>query len=289
MAASVQLSVGGEFRPSTNDPLYNFAAAVGGDVYATQRVLYQPHFKIRSTTDSNDAASSSNFALDLSAEGLTAAAGALAANQQREIFIDVVAYNGANRYKWSQKQRVSIDGSSNLVLVGPKQFLTDCRATYGMTTADGSATTEVAAECKGPDWFDGAAPVALPISSNTLTISWLGTNSPVGTLIPGSCEYTDAAAAAADARSLQHGAVSLTNGTSAVFISDVATPTAATFANGSAVRAHALLTPPMSVELFVNTTPTPDTLLVCLVGISSDVVTWQVDVTIGDPFTAVLV
>jgi hypothetical protein len=43
------------------------------------------------------------------------------------------------------------------------------------------------------------------------------------------------------------------------------------------------------VELFVNTTPTPDTLLVCLVGIASDVVTWQVDVTIEDPFLAVLV
>lgn len=295
MAASVQQSVGGEFRPTEQDKRFIFAAAVAGDGYYVDRIMGQPHFKIRATTDTNTAASSTNFALDLSAEGLTAATGALtsassgANRQTREIFIDVVAYNGANRYKWCQKQRVGVDDSGNAILIGPVTFLTDCRATYGMTTADGSATTEVAAECRAPAWWDGAAPVAGAIASNTLTIQWLGTNAPVGTLIPGSCEYTDAAAAAADARSLQHGAVSLTNGTSAVFISDVATPTAATFANASAVRATALLTPPMSVELNINTTPTPDTLLLSLVGISSDVVTWQVSVTIGDPFTAVLV
>lgn len=295
MAASVQQSVSGEFRMPDQDKRFQFAAAVAGDGYYVDRILNQPHFKIRATTDTNTAASSSNFALDLSAEGLTAATGALtsassgANRQTRDVIISVVAYNGANRYKWKQRQRVGVDDSGNCILIGPVEFLTDCRASYGMTTADGSATTEVAAECKAPGWWDGAAPVAGAIASNTLTIQWLGTNAPVGVLIPGSCEYTDAAAAAADARSLQHGAVSLTNGTSAVFISDVASPTAATFANASAVRATAFLTPPMSVELFVNTTPTPDTLLVCLVGISSDVVTWQVDVTIGDPFLAVLV
>lgn len=290
MAASVQQSVGGEFRPQTNDPLYNFAAAVGGDVYATQRVLGQPHFKIRSTTDTNTAAGSSNFALDLSAEGLTAAAGALAANQQREIRIDVVAYNGANRYKWSQKQRVGIDGSDNLVLVGPKTFLTSLRAVYEATVTAGAtpATTETA-NCRAPEWFDGAAPVAGAGASGDISVSWLGAASPCGSIQPISINSTQDGAAAANALAAawtrNH---SLTNGTSDLcLISNETTNADGPLAG--VVTAHADITPPMSVDLFVNTTPTPDTLLVCLVGISSDVVTWQVDVTIGDPFTAVLV
>lgn len=288
MAASVQLYTVGEFKAERLALAARMQKAVDGNEYYLRRLDKQPHFNFRSTTDTNTAAGSSNIAFNLSSNGLRAANGSMLANEARDILIDVVAANGANRYRWSQMQRVGLS-SSDPVLIGGKVFLTDCFARYGMTTADGSATTEVAAECLGPAWWDGAAPAAAAISSNTLTITWLGGNSPVGVLIPGSCEYTDAAAAAADARSLQHGAVSLTNGTSAVFISDVATPTAATFANASAVRATAFITPPVSVELTINSTPTPDEMIISLVGLSSDVVTWDVSVTIGDPIYLPLV
>lgn len=282
MAASVQLYTTGEFKAERLALQQRMSKALDGSEYYLRRLAQKPHFNFRATTDTNTAAGSSNIAFNLSSNGLTAASGSMLANEARDIFIDVVAANGANRYRWRQVQRVGLSGTDP-VLIGRKHFLTDCFATYGMTTADGAATTEVAAECKGPEWWDGADPVAGAIASNTLTIQWLGTNAPCGVLIPQGVQHTDAAAIAADTRSFQHGAVSLTNATSAVFISDVATPTAATFTNASAVRVAAWLTPPMSVELTINSTPTPDEMIISLVGILNDVVTWDVSVTIGDP------
>lgn len=288
MAASVQLYTVGEFKAERLSRMQRIVKAVDGNEYYLRRLDKAPHFNIRATTDTNTAAGASNVAINLASKNLTAALGALASNETRDITVDVLAANGANRYRWRQVHRVGFDGT-NPTVIGGKQFITDCYATYGMTTADGSATTEVAAECQRPAWWDGAAPVAGTISSNAMTIQWLGTNAPCGILLPGSVEYTDAAAAAADARSLQHGAVSLTNGTSAIFISDVASPTAATFANASAVRTSAMITPPISVELGTDTTPTPDELIFSLVGLSSDVVTWDVSITIGDPILLALV
>ncbi len=296
MAASVQQSVGGEFRPTEQDKRFIFAAAVAGDGYYVDRIMGQPHFKIRATTDTNTAAGSSNFALDLSAEGLTAATGALtsassgANRQTRNIFIDVVAHNGANRYKWRQVQRVGVDDSGNAILIGPKTFLTSQRAVYEATvTAGATPSTTETANCRAPEWFDGAAPVAGAGASGDISVQWLGTNSPVGSIQPISINSTQDGAAAANALAAawtrNH---SLTNGTSDLcLISNETTNADGPLAG--VVTAHVDVTPPMSVDLFVNTTPTPDTLLVCLVGIASDVVTWQVDVTIGDPFLAVLV
>jgi hypothetical protein len=295
MAASVQQSVSGSFRPTEQDKRFQFAAAVAGDGYYVDRIMGEPHFKIRATTDTNTAASASNFALDLSAQGLTAASGALtsassgANRQTRNVKIDVVAYNGANRYKWSQRQRVGVDDSGNLILIGPKVFLTDCYARYVATTDGSSTTVEVAAECKAPAWWDGSAPVAGAFSSGVSTVQWLGGNAPVGVLTPcgGQFNSSDGAAITNQGHCHQRN-VSLTNGTSdlQLFSSD-GTEAMGSVGNGR-IEAEAYIEPPMAVELFVNTTPTPDTLLVCLVGIASDVVTWQVDVTIEDPFLAVL-
>lgn len=282
MAASVQLYTVGEFRAERLERAGRVMKAINGDEYYLRRLDKAPHFNFRSTTDTNTAAGASNIAFNLSSNGLKASNGSMLANEARDIFIDVIAANGANRYRWRQVQRVGLSGTDP-VLIGGKQFLTNCFAFYGMTTADGAATTEVAAECIRPEWWDGAAPVAGAIASNAMTIQWLGTNAPVGTIVPGMVSHFDAAAIAGDARALQHGNVSLTNGTSEIFISDVATPTAATFTNASAVRASALITPPVSVELGINTTPTPDEMIISLVGLSSDVVTWDVSVTIGDP------
>lgn len=290
MANAVVLYANGTFEAARRSAVEKVREAVlGNNAFEARRLvnpqLYQhlpADFNVLCTTDSNDAASATNVALNLSVKGLTAALGALAANEQRDLFVSVMAANGANRYRFRTRQRVGL-AAGELVLIGNTEFLTDCEATYGMTTADGAATTEVASECQGPAWFDGAAPVAGVIASNAFTINWLGVNSPVGTIIPRSGEYTDAAAIAGDARSLQHGAVSLANGTSAVFISDVATPTAATFANGSAVRVSAKVLPPISAQWFVNTATAPDELLLCPVGISGDLVTWDVSVLIGEP------
>ncbi len=291
MAASVQQSVGGEFRPTEQDKRFIFAAAVAGDVYYVDRIMGEPHFKIRATTDSNDAASSSNFALDLSAEGLTAATGAVSSassnnlRQVRDILIDVVATNGANRYRWKQTQRVGCDDSGNMILIGPKTFLTDCHAKLETTVGGSGTTTTETANCKAPAWFDGVAPAVAPLSSGIATISWCA-NSPVGSLLPLDANFAHATASVANTRICAHHNATLSNGTSSAVIADLATPSAS--AVDGVLTAGAIITPPCSVELFVNTTPTPDTLLVCLVGISSDVVAWQVGVTIGDPFLSLL-
>lgn len=296
MAASVQQSAGGEFRATPDDPVTLFNKAMAGDVYSIRRLQKLSHFQIRATTDTNTAAGSSNFALDLSANGLTAASGALtsassgANRQTRDVIIDVIAYNGANRYKWQQKQRVGVDDSGNAILIGPKTITTSCRAVYEATvTAGATPSTTETANCRAPEWFDGAAPVAGAGASGDITVSWLGANSPVGSIQPISINSTQDGAAAANALAAawtrNH---SLTNGTSDLcLISNETTNADGPLAG--VVTAHADVTPPMSVDLVVNATPTPDTLLLGLVGISSDVVTWQVDVTISDPFLAVLV
>jgi hypothetical protein len=297
MAASVQQSVGGEFRPTEQDKRFQFAAAVAGDGYYVDRIMGEPHFKIRATTDTNTAASATNFALDLAAEGLTAATGALTSASSgakkitRDVIISAIATNGANRYKWRQRQRVGVDDSGNAILIGPVEFLTDCYARYVATTNGSTTTVEVAAECKAPAWWDGSAPVAGAFNgAGVSTVQWLGGDAPVGVLTPCGGQFNSSnGAAITDQGHCHQRNVSLTNGTSdlQLFSSD------GTEAMGSVgagrVEAEAYIEPPMAVELFVDTATTPDRLLVCLVGISSDVVTWQVDVTIGDPIFAVLV
>lgn len=234
----------------------------------------QPDFIVTGTTDSNTAAASSPV-ISLSDRGVS-----FPADHYRDVTVFTTAANGSNAYRFWTRQRIL--GGTNPTAKGSEEFLTNCWAFYGATTADGAATTEVAAECMGPGWWDGAAPVAGAIASNTLTIQWLGTNSPVRVLIPGMVSHTDAAAAAADARSFQHGAESLTNGTSAVFISDVATPTAATFSNASALRVSAFLLPPVHAPVLIDTASSPDEVFIGALGISSDVVTWDVRVYVGD-------
>jgi len=292
MAAFAQVgSIINNYRNSVDPRTMLNEAIAGGSIGANalkslaemfSKPFYsQPHFIIEGTTDSNIAAASSPV-ISLSDQGVQ-----FAADTEREIFVETLAWNGANRYKYRTVQRVL--GGTNPTLKGSEIFLTNCLAYYGATTSDGAATTEVAAECIAPAWWDGAAPVAGAIASNTLTVQWLGTNAPVRVLIPGMVSHTDAGAAAADARSFQHGAESLTNGTSAVFISDVATPTAATFSNASAFRCSAYLLPPVHSPVIIDTASTPDEVWIGALGLSSDVVTWKVKVWIGEAELSVLV
>lgn len=255
----------------------------GGDVaLAALGQMYQlPDFVILGTTDSNTAAASSPV-ISLSDEGVT-----FPASTYRDIEVETWAANGANCYRFRTRQRIL--GGTDPTAKGPEEFLTACDAFYGFTTADGTATTEVAAECIGPAWWDGAAPVAGDVASNAITIQWLGTNAPVRILLPMGVQHTDAAATAADSRSFQHGAVSLTNGTSAVFVSDVATPTAATWSNASAVRIGAKLFPPVQTPVIIDTASTPDEVWIGALGLSSDLVTWQIRVFVSDPIILPLV
>ena len=266
-------AITGTKKPGT-DEIAQLIAALSYDRTALSRMFGTAAYHVSATTNSNTAAASSPI-LNLSNEGIL-----FPTDTERLITVAVLAANGANRYRFTTQTRVL--GGTNPTIVGSERYLTDLSASYGFTTADGSATTEDASACIGPEWWDGAAPVAGAVASNAFTVQWLGTNSPVRLLLPGVVSHFDAAAVTADARTCQHGNVSLANGTSDVFISDVATPTAANFSNGSVVRAYAKLFPPVHCPVLIDTSPTPDKVFIGALGIASDVVTWEVDVFIGD-------
>lgn len=266
--------VTGTSKPGTAE-IANLLAALSYDRTALSRIMGKANFHVSATTDSNTAAASSPL-ISLSDEGVL-----FPANTERVITVAVLAANGANRYSFVTQQRVL--GGTDPTLKGPEQYITSLLAAYGFTTADGTTTTEVAAECIQPGWWDGAAPVSGNVASNAITIQWLGANSPVRLLLPRDVQAFDAAAVTGDARSYQHGNVSLANGTSDIFVSDVATPTAANWPNASVVRAYAQLYPPVHCPVLIDTASAPDEVFIGALGISSDVVTWEVDIFVSDP------
>jgi len=284
MAAFVQTELVNSFRPIANGSRRHLREAFdGGSSAADQslaRVMGEPHFVIRGTTDSNTAAASSPV-ISLSDYGVD-----FPADHVRNVVVDTLAWNGSNRYRFVTSQQVL--GGTNPTLKGRERFITRCDAYYSFTTADGTSTTEVAAECIGPEWWDGADPIAGSVSSNAVTISWLGVASPVRLIIPHGVQAFDAAAPAADSRVYQHGNVSAANGSSDVFVSDVATPTAANWPNGSAVRIAAMVYPPIHTPVLIDTASTPDEVFIGALGLSSDVVEYFLRVYLEDPVRALL-
>lgn len=295
MAASIQLSVAPtSFVTVRRDPYTRLVKALDGDAYELKRLqraiggmsLDNHDIKISATTDTNTAAGSSNVALDLSAAGLTVASGALASNERRDIFVECLVRDASNgrRYRWTQKTTIGVT-AGELVIVGQNPtFLTDCTAQVQCTSANGTTMTEVAAGCFPPSWWDGAAPVAADVSSNATTVSWLGGNAPIGTIAVESVCCGDAAGAAADARVFVTSSSSPTAGTTSILISDVATPTAANLTAGGEFQARAWITPPCSAVIGINSTPTPDTVILSLVGISSVALAWEVGVSLSDAY-----
>ncbi len=255
----------------------------GGDVgmASVGQIFQLPDFVIEGTTDSNTAAASSPV-ISLSDEGVT-----FPADTYRDIVVETWAANGSNCFRFKTRQRIL--GGTNPTSKGPLEFETDCVAHYGFTTADGTTTTEDAGSCIAPAWFDGASPVAGNVASNAVTVSWLGTALPVSNILPGPINAFDAAATAADSRVYQHGNISLTNGSSDIFVSDVATPTAANWPNASVVRVSARVFPVVQAPVLIDTTPTPDEVVIGALGISSDVVTWVIRVWVSDPIRLPLV
>jgi hypothetical protein len=281
MAAFVETRSIKKYDPFPRTMLERFSRAFQNqDTYSEANARYisgLPAFEIYGTTDTNTAAASSPV-VNLTTEGVT-----FPTNTYRTIEVETLAFNGSNRFKFRTRQRVR--GGTNPTLEGPEIFLTNCVARYGFTTADGTTTTEDATSCIAPEWWDGASPVSGNVASNAITIQWLGGNLPARLIIPGDVQNFDAAAAAADSRVYQHGNVSTTNGTTDIFVSDVATPTAANWPNGSVVRTNALVFPPVQTPVLIDTAPTPDTVFIGALGLSSDVVTWAIKVFVGDLIT----
>jgi hypothetical protein len=267
---------------ATPDEYDQLIAALTHDRSALARMMRSPfgapirfHRSLSFTTDDNTAAASSPV-LNLTDLGV-----AFDTDKESDIYVEVVAANGANRFKFTTVQRVL--GGTNPTLKGITRFLTECEAHYGFTTADGTTTTEDATACIGPEWWDGASPVAGNVSSNNLTIQWLGGNFAAGLILPRQPNNFDAAAIVGDSRVYQHGNVSLTNGTSDVTVSDnAASPALANWSNGSVVRVSARILPPIECPVLIDTAPTPDKVFIGAKGLSSDLVTWNVHVYVTD-------
>lgn len=294
MAASVNLSQTGAFTAARRDPYTRLVKALDGDQYELRRMqraiggvsLDSHDIKLSATTDTNTAAGSSNIGVNLSTAGFTVASGCIASNERRDVFVECLVRDASNgrRYRWLQKTTVGVT-AGELVIVGKAtQFLTNLTAQLVCTSANGTTMTETTAQCYPPEWWDGASPVAADVSSNAFVVSWLGGNAPVGSVNPVSVCVGDAAGAAADARVFVTSSSSLTNGTTSIFISDVATPTAANLTAAAEITCTAQVEPPCSAVVGINATPAPDELILSLVGIASTALTWEVGVTISDAY-----
>lgn len=246
---------------------------------AASRKLYGgPQFEIFGTTDSNTAAASSPV-ISLSDEGVI-----FPANTTRDIEVEVLAFNGANRYRYRTRQRIA--GATDPTLGGPEQYLTSCLARYVCTTDGSTTSVEVAAECVGPEWHDGAAPVAGAFSGGAATVQWLGANLPSRTFTPLSCQNNlTAAATNENFIAMIQQTISLTNTTTVVAGVDVAGTETAAIGAGR-IEASAFITPPVHTPVLIDTVSAPDEVFIGALGISSDVVTWAIRVFVGDLVSA---
>lgn len=246
----------------------------GSTGLAALNQMYQlPDFVIEGTTDTNTAAASSPV-ISLSDEGVT-----FPANHTRVVKVHVVAANGSNRYEWTTRQRVL--GGSDPTLSGPEQYETGCDAVFTATLASGTPTA-VAAECLAPEWWDGAAPSGAAFSSGAGVISWLGGNSPVRFLTPGTVTAGGTSVSVNNAMAADHKVTSLTNGTSTVTTFTINGTEAATNPADGRIVVRARLAPPVHAPVLIDTTSSPDEVFIGALGISSDLVTWRVRVWVSD-------
>lgn len=265
------------------DEYANLIAALGQDTTQLARMFGRPWKRFEATTDSNTAAASSPL-VSLSDEGIL-----FPADTERVVTVSVMAANGANRFNYTTQQRVL--GGTNPTLVGPEVYLTDCEAT--LTTALGSSgttTTETAALCKGPAWWDGAAPAVGAFSSGLATAFFLGGTGtpalPCRAILPLGAEFSHATSSIANSRLVAMHNPAVADSSIQLAIADLATPSASSVDGTLTARARVL--PPIHSPVLIDTASTPDEVWIGLLGISSDVVTWVVDVFIGDPIKLVL-
>lgn len=271
-AANIDIS-----RPSI-DEYPNLIAALGQDRDQLARLFGKSHRRVTCTTDDNTAAASSPI-LNLSSEGFS-----FPANTERLITVAVMAANGDNRFSFVTQQRVL--GGTNPTLKGSEIYLTDCEAVLVTALgASGTTTTETAALCKAPGWWDGSAPAVAAFSSGLQTAYFLGGTGtpalPCRAILPLGAEFSHATSSIANTRKVGMHNPAVATSSIDLAIADLASPSASS-ADGTLI-ARARVLPPIHCPVLINASPDPDTVFIGALGIASDSVAWIVDVFVGDP------
>lgn len=265
------------------DEYSNLIASLGQDRDQLARLFGKAWRRIEATTDTNTAAASSPL-ISLSDEGVT-----FPANTERLITVAVMAANGDNRFSFVTQQRVL--GGSDPTLKGPETYLTDCEAVLSTALgSSGTTTTETAALCKAPAWWDGAAPAVGAFSSGLATAYFLGGTGtpalPCRGIIPLGATFSHATSSIANTRVVGMHNPAVAASSIDLAIADLATPSASS-ADGT-LTARARVLPPIHAPVLIDTGSSPDEVFIGALGLSSDVVTWIVDVFIGDPIKIAL-
>lgn len=264
------------------DEYANLIAALGQDRDQLARMFARPWKRFEGTTDTNTAAASSPI-VSLSDEGIL-----FPANTERLITVAVMAANGDNRFNFVTQQRVL--GGTDPTLKGPETYLTDCEAVLSTALGASGTTTTESALCKAPQWWDGAAPNVGVFSSGLATAYFLGgTGSPAlpcRAILPLSGHFSHATSSIANTRLVGMHNPAVAASSIDLAIADLATPSASSADGTLTVRARVL--PPTHCPVLIDTVSAPDEVFIGALGIASDVVTWIVDVFIGDPIKIAL-
>lgn len=259
----------------------NLIAGLSQDRDQLARLFGKPWKRFHATTDDNTAAASSPL-VSLSDEGIL-----FPANTERVITLNVMAANGANRFAFTTSQRVL--GGTNPTLKGPENFHTDCEAVLVTALGASGTTTTESALCKAPGWWDGAAPAVAAFSSGLATAYFLGGTGtpalPCRAILPLGAEFSHATSSIANTRKVGMHNPAVAASSIDLAIADLASPSASS-ADGTLV-ARARVLPPVHAPVLIEDL-TPDEVIIGLLGLSSDVVTWIVDVFIGDPIKIAL-
>ena len=279
MAAAANIDIS---RPGTAE-IEHLIAALAYDRTALSRLFGTPRWRVTATTDDSTAAASSPV-FNLSDQGVT-----FPASTERVITLAVTATNGANRFRYVTQQRVL--GGTNPTLKGPEVFVTDCEARLvTVLGTSGTTTTETAALCKAPAWWDGDAPAMGVFASGLGTAYFLGGTGtpalPCRAIVPLGAEFSHATSSIANSRLVAMHNPAVATSSIDLAIADLATPSASS-ADGT-LTARALVLPPVHSPLIIDTVSTPDEVFIGLLGIASDAVAWEIDIFVGDLVTAVL-
>lgn len=247
MALTVTNGPFAQFDPFTRDQASlarKLAMAIMGAGTAAQRetarneLLNRPDIRARATTTDNTAASQ---VVDLTDEGVTFPAGTMRRIRFRSLAL-------TDNDQWIQEWEQYVLGGTTPALVGTAKLLNAVGVIAGtvvqygeisaQATYSGDTATSVAANCTAGTSLGNNA-------TNTVTLTH-----PIARSAPKnfSAQPQRAAAAVAGARTAD--VIAATSTTASVFISDVATPTAA--APSGTLSAFGYILPPPSVALVMN-------------------------------------
>lgn len=268
-------------KPGT-DEIAALLGALSYDRAQLSRLFGKAHRRVECTTDSNTAAASSPI-ISLSDEGFE-----FAANTLRKVTVSVLAANGDNRFNYVAEQWVL--GGTNPVLSGPEEIITNCEAVLQTTLGASGTTTTETTLCKAPAWWDGAAPAVGAFTSGLAIAYFLGGTGtpalPCRAILPLGAEFSHGTSSIANTRKVGMHLPAVADSSISLAISDLATPSASAVDGTLIARARVL--PPVHAPVLIDTVSTPDEVIIGALGIASDVVTWIVDVFVGDPIKLAL-